>query len=892
MLLQTVQMLKGTKLGQYEIADPIGSGGMGEVYRALDTRLQRAVAIKLLSNDLADSEARRRFQREAQMASALNHPHIVTVHDIGEHDGRQYLVAELVDGGTFAVWLNSERHSWRQTVELLVGVADGLAAAHDAGILHRDIKPANILISKTGYAKLADFGLAKLIEEFSPTTVSSQALTEIATKPGIVMGTIAYMSPEQVSGRPLDGRSDIFSFGVVLYEALAGQRPFSGATDLELLQTIVHAPPYPLSDKLPVALRLVVEKALEKDPADRYQSMREIVVDLRRVLRKSEDAIREGQDTTVPVSRRRYWSTALAVASLAIGAIAGGFWVGPTRGLRTSSGRPERLTDLEGIEQSPAISPNGKAVVFTSLVDGRRQIFSRLRATGGPVQVTRDDFDHFFPRWADDDRLIYFRQGSEGNSGGLWEVPWVPGGAARPITASDGEGDVSHDGRLIATLRRDAEGHTLVVVDRHTGETVQVTRLPGSGYPYENPRWSPNDKQIAVVGRSDLNTTKVYVLNYPGDDDPKAVPISAQARGIAWLPDGSGLILASSDGSTMAYPPVFSLRRISLGEPDAPLAPLPIGDGGYDSFVEPDINGSGILVVSRVRMQSDIYRYPVDGSGKQNVENATRITRQTGQVQTPSASPDGKNVAYLSDSGGHSNVWVASVDGSQLPRQITFEEDPSIVVGIPRWSPRDDQIVFIKQTVGKPGEEWLVHPDGSGLRFLVSPGAGAFWSSDGEWLYYFVPAAQNPCSYKISLKSSASTLIRCGAVGLTVTSDGSTGFMNPSQFEAWKIVRVTPLETGQPSPLANLQGRLPSLPHQYDLSFDDRWLATPLKDRDTTNLWKIDTRDGSLKQVTDFGQRATLIARQVSWSRDNKYIFAALVEVDADIVLIDGVIQR
>jgi serine/threonine protein kinase/tetratricopeptide (TPR) repeat protein len=278
----------GTQLGSYRIESQLGEGGMGTVYRALDTKLNRPVAIKFLSADRADAVARRRFQREAQMASSLNHPHILTVHDAGEFEGRQYLVTEFVDGGTLQDWAKAEKRGWRQTVALLTDVADGLAAAHAAGMTHRDIKPANILVAKSGYAKLADFGLAKPTD--TKATDVTRTLGVEPTRPGMIVGTVAYMSPEQASGGPVDARSDIFSFGVVLYEMIAGRRPFAGANELEVLQTIKHAAAPALAEDVPTALRGVVEKALEKDPADRYQSMREMVVDLRRLMRPPTEA--------------------------------------------------------------------------------------------------------------------------------------------------------------------------------------------------------------------------------------------------------------------------------------------------------------------------------------------------------------------------------------------------------------------------------------------------------------------------------------------------------------------------------------------------------------------------------------------------------------------------
>jgi tetratricopeptide (TPR) repeat protein/tRNA A-37 threonylcarbamoyl transferase component Bud32 len=293
---------------------------MGVVYRALDTKLNRPVAIKLLSDDLADAAARRRFQREAQTASSLNHPHIVTVYDVGEVDGRQYLVTELVDGGTLRDWAQATKRTWRQIIELLTGVADGLAAAHAVGIVHRDIKPENILVAKNGYAKLADFGLAKLWEA-TDSQVVTRMLSAGHTRPGMIVGTITYMSPEQAAGQPVDARSDIFSFGVVLYELLAGRRPFEGATDLERLQSLISRPAPPLAESsldLPVGLRNVVEKTLEKDPAERYQTARELVVDMRRVTRLTTS---EPGATTDIVKRR----TVLAAAAVVLACFAAGY---------------------------------------------------------------------------------------------------------------------------------------------------------------------------------------------------------------------------------------------------------------------------------------------------------------------------------------------------------------------------------------------------------------------------------------------------------------------------------------------------------------------------------------------------------------------------------------
>jgi serine/threonine-protein kinase len=270
---------------------------------------------------LSGTAAARRFQKEATTASALNHPHIVTVHEAGEIDGLQLLVTEFVDGGTLAAWATGGKRSWQQIVGLLVGVADGLAAAHDAGILHRDIKPHNILVTTSGYAKLADFGLATMTQPASSDSITRSAV-QVQTSPGAIIGTLPYMSPEQARGATLDARSDVFSFGVVLYELLSGRRPFEGPSDIELLHAITSDSPRPLPADLPVPMRMLVEKALEKDPAHRYQSMRELVVDLRALTRHSEQR-------ALPVAerppRRLAW---VAAAIVVVTGIVGLAWFG------------------------------------------------------------------------------------------------------------------------------------------------------------------------------------------------------------------------------------------------------------------------------------------------------------------------------------------------------------------------------------------------------------------------------------------------------------------------------------------------------------------------------------------------------------------------------------
>jgi serine/threonine-protein kinase len=303
----------GERLGSYEVVELLGIGGMGEVYRARDTRLRRDVAIKVLPLFMTHADRLARFEHEGRMLASLSHPHLLTVYDVAHVDGRPYLVTEFVDGGTLKTWALGSTRAWRQVVELLTGVADGLATAHAAGVVHRDVKPDNILVSKSGYAKLADFGLAKLFESVDDVAAAPEGTAR--TQPGMIVGTVAYMSPEQATGQPEDARSDIFSFGVVLYEMLSGHRPFAGATDLDVLQRVQHQQAAPLGDAIPAPLRAIIEKSLEKDPADRYQSMRDVVVDLRRLARQVGEA-----RAPAMFSRRRMVLAAAALVVLALGA--------------------------------------------------------------------------------------------------------------------------------------------------------------------------------------------------------------------------------------------------------------------------------------------------------------------------------------------------------------------------------------------------------------------------------------------------------------------------------------------------------------------------------------------------------------------------------------------
>ena len=364
-------------------------------------------------------------------------------------------------------------------------------------------------------------------------------------------------------------------------------------------------------------------------------------------------------------------------------------------------------------------------------------------------------------------------------------------------------------------------------------------------------------------------------------------------RGFSWLPDGSGLVYSSSRGSTILYPPVFNLRVVGRdGRGDRQVT---FGDLSY---VEPDVHQSGKLLASRIRSHSDVWRFPIGGSATENTRDAVRITRQTGQAQTPSISPDGTEVVYLSDNGGHGNLWIARTDGSSV-RQVTYERDPDVVIGVPMWSPSGDWIVFIVVPSGV-SSLWAIRPDGSGLHEVVARGRGAAcWSGDGRWVYYSSEQDGIACIAKVPAEGGTPLVVRSHAAMTAVTPDDKTlYFVQRPRSDSLGFVGDLEICSaavggGPSSVMARVSSeRVPIGRHLFQpfLSPDGKWLAAPLTDGATSNIWVLPTSGGPMRALTDFGDRPLMIARSVSWSADSRSVYAAVAEIESDVVLWDGLI--
>ncbi|HEY1434380.1 MAG TPA: protein kinase, partial [Thermoanaerobaculia bacterium] len=490
----------GSRFGPYEILAPLGAGGMGEVYRARDAKLGREIAIKVLPSATAsDGDRRQRFEQEARAASALNHPNILTIHDIGEADGALYIAMELVEGKTLReVLASGEPVATKRLLDLAVQTAEGLAKAHGAGIVHRDLKPENLMVSKDGYVKILDFGLAKLTETLSQKDASVLPTAIAApTEPGTVMGTAGYMSPEQASGQPVDFRSDQFTLGAILYEMATGQRAFQRKTGAETLVAIIREEPEPLSQvapKAPTPVRWIIERCLAKDPEERYASTKDLARDLRNLRDHLTETSSSGAlEPAEPLkSRRRGWLLP-AAAALLIGAALGALVLS-----RLAAGPPpaihfQQLTFQRGMVQSARFAPDGQTILYSAAWEGR------------PLEVfmTRPDSAEF--RSLDLPGATVLSVSSSGEialslnrhfvmgyeaTGTLARVP-LAGGSPREVLESAQDADWSPDGKELAVSR--------VVGNRSRLE------YPIGKVLYESPGWirsvrvSPDGKLLAFV---------------------------------------------------------------------------------------------------------------------------------------------------------------------------------------------------------------------------------------------------------------------------------------------------------------------------------------------------------------------------------------------------------
>jgi serine/threonine protein kinase len=723
-------------LAHYLLQEKIGEGGMGVVYKARDTKLGRVVAVKVLPADMvADPERKRRFIQEAKAASALNHPNIITVHDVSADQGVDFIVMEFVAGKTLEQLITRKPAPVDVALKYAIQVADALAAAHSAGIIHRDLKPGNVMVNEDGRVKVLDFGLAKL----NATTRELEASewdgirTLEASSPqslvGSIVGTASYMSPEQAEGRKIDARSDIFAFGALLYEMLTGRRAFQGESHISTLASVIHKDPQPMRGAavtVPADLEKIAFRCIRKDPQRRFQHMAEVRAALQDLLEELEAG---PQPVPAPVGRPRGlrpWLVPTGAVVLSAAAI-WYFRQAPPE----PPPEPVPLTTDAGRAYEPTFSPDGNSIAYSW--NGEHQdnydIYVRVIGTATALRITSDREPDLSPAWSPDGRSIAFIRRPQLSPASVILVPPL-GGHERKLAEIGGLGSIcwSPDSKWLFVEERSNDLESLYALSVETGETKKLTNPPPGSRGDRDPAVSPDGQTLAFVRTLASGQGDLYVAPFRGYTalgQPVRVTYTGQITSRpVWLRNGNELVVA---GGVMGNP---VLARVAAKEKSEPVR---IGYAGV-LLEAPALSADGHrLAYARLIQDTNIWRVRVPDRPGEMVRPEEFIS-STRHDFNPRYSPDGKRVAFSSNRTGAFEVWVADSDGLGAVPVTSFG---GARVGSPRWSPDGESIVFDCNDRGEP-RIYVVNASGGKPRLIANTGDAAVpsWSHDGKWIYF------------------------------------------------------------------------------------------------------------------------------------------------------------
>jgi eukaryotic-like serine/threonine-protein kinase len=731
------------RLGPYEIRSALGAGGMGEVYSAFDSRLNRTVAIKILHlGDAGSPESRSRFEREAHALAALNHPNIVSVYDFGMEAEQPYIVSELVEGSSLRSLLTGKPTPLRKLLDIAAQVADGLAAAHAGGFVHRDLKPENIMLAKDGRVKVVDFGLARQDGKGNRSDSDAATLTAVAhraedgaTKAGVVLGTPRYMSPEQALGKPADFRSDQFSLGLILYELASGKQAFAQQSNVETMAAIVREEPPPLDDKLPAPLRWIIDRCLHKEPEQRYESTRDLYQELRNLRDHLSEASTGALAPVPPIQRRRWRIAVPAVICILLAGFIGlllrpvGQDIGNYRDtpFATDTGRA-------------VWSPDGKAVAYASKVNGTDQVFLRYLNATVPIQLTHEKLDTEPLGWSSDRshlivEVLLGLSVTMFDRVKVYSVPTVGGRMEYILDADCYTSDLSRDGRVFAALSypdveiSDPIGSPLrpYKPSPFNASVARIHSIPGLSF-------SPDGRQILLLLPVTGEPGEAWLLPYPpGSGSPYPISIFSKLPftsipSASWMPDSRDVVL--SVPRDMTSPHHLWMTSTSSNE----LMPLTTGTSDERG---PEVSPDGrSILYSQVTQRSDVISVSVE-------DGTTKTLITTGRLETdPAWSANQAKLAWVSTRRGPWEIWVRSPDGSDRPA-VTPVDFPSgsLFVQRPSLSPDGERIIYQGSGVGENGLRlWMSSLSGGApIQLTNSPNAREYtgsWSPDGSQFVY------------------------------------------------------------------------------------------------------------------------------------------------------------
>jgi serine/threonine protein kinase len=891
------ELMSGQSIGRYEIVRLIGKGGMGEVYLATDTLLNRKIALKLVPFDYTrDINRLRRFKHEAQAASALNHPNILTIYEIGQSEDRPFISTEFVDGETLRQRLKRTVLTLGESLEIGIQVASALTAAHRAGIVHRDIKPENIMLRPDGYVKVLDFGLAKLTEHNEPNS-ATQAVESPALSSDLLIGTVKYMSPEQAMGLHVDSRSDIFSLGVVLYEMVTGQTPFTGKTTNDLIAAILSQEPPPLtqfSKEAPEELQEIICSALRKDREERYDSISQLLDDLRS-LKDNLTRDKRSRDGFILNRIRLHKSWTVATASMLFIAVLGTGYLTYKRLVldRTAFSKNVELALMttSGDARFAAVSPDGRYVAY---INGT-SLWTREVATNRQAElIPTHEGEYLGLTFSPDGNDLYYVEelNTDADSPSLFRIP-VTGGVPTKLipnmfNTSIGNNPVSFspDGTRLAFVREYQPDETALIVANVDGTNERKLAVRHSHTYFGSAAWSPDGKRIVCKGGYKDNKTVHSELVAIEVEDGVEKPVNTRdfyyIGDIAWMADGRSLLLIANERESqptqvweISYP-TGTARRVSAD---------------LNSYSGLSLSAdSGVLVTVRGQTTMNIWTQSADGGESKQITSGPALSDGKAGIGW---TPDGR-VVYSSNASGRQDIWIMNADGSHR-KQLTLD------LGTDRnglsVSPDGRYVAFVSNERGADNI-WRVNADGTNPKPLTN-GNGELhpaFSPDGQWVTYRLSGdSGKPVTWRVPVDGGEPELVASQSGGvesrvrqpLVTSPDGSlVAYIIPPDAQSKKNrIGVGSIDGGDPIRILDLQLGHASLQHMR-WTPDGRAL-TYFDDRGgVPNIW-IQPLDGSpARQLTDFKPDSPFNSiSNFDWSRDGTRLAIVRKSHSSDAVL-------